>query len=79
MSVWNYRFIRQKSNDPDDGYYYVLAEVYYDDDGSPGGYVEAKIGSESIESAKDILIRMQEAFMHPYIDESEFGDKHETA
>ena len=74
--MWNYRLVKIK-----DGVSIVLAEVFFNDDGTPYGYVDAKAMGDSPEEVKESYGMMAEAFDKPVLYENDFveyiGDDNE--
>jgi len=62
--MWNYRLVQSKEDSTT-----VLAEVYYNDDGTPYGFAEAGVLGEDLEEARAVYDMMGEAFTKPIIDE----------
>ena len=71
---WNYRIVNTKTqNNGED--WYCLQEVFYDDKGVPCGYSAPCIGSEDMESMREVWKMMQEAMELPPLQEEDFiGD-----
>lgn len=68
---WNYRIVNTKSlNGGED--WYCLQEVYYDTQNRPTGYCEPCLGSENMESFKDVWDMMAEAMELPPMQEEDF-------
>lgn len=67
MSGWNYRVIKiQNENEK----YFTVAEVYYDEENSPIGWVECKKSAfiwEEYESLKGTMEFIKEAFDKPIL------------
>jgi len=69
--TWNYRIVNTKSlNGGED--WYCLQEVCYDTQGKPTGYSEPCLGSESVESFRDVWDMMGEAMVLPPMQEEDF-------
>ena len=62
--MWNYRLVQSKEDNT-----VVLAEVYYNDDGTPYGFTEAGVLGEDTNGAREVYDMMGEAFTKPIIDE----------
>ncbi len=62
--MWNYRLVQSKKDNT-----VVLAEVYYNDDGTPYGFAEADVLGEDSDEVRSIYDMMGEAFTKPIIDE----------
>ena len=62
--MWNYRLVESKEDNT-----VVLAEVYYNDDGTPYGFTEAGVLGEDTNEAREVYDMMKEAFTKPTIDE----------
>ena len=62
--MWNYRLVQSKEDSTT-----VLAEVYYNDDGTPYGFAEAGVLGEDTNEAREVYDMMKEAFTKPTIDE----------
>ena len=62
--MWNYRLVQSKEDNT-----VVLAEVYYNDDGTPYGFAEAGVLGEDTNEAREVYDMMKEAFTETIIDE----------
>lgn len=69
---WNHRIIRhiEQRTHMDDGIYYAIHEVYYDEDGKVNGWTEEpiRIMEESLDDLKVTLQRLIESLDKPVID-----------
>ena len=69
--TWNYRIVNTKSENGNEDWY-CLQEVYYNAQGKPTGYCKPCLGSENMESFKDVWYMMAEAMELPPMQEGEF-------
>jgi hypothetical protein len=71
--TWNYRIIKKPFEYPEGGYY-ILAEVFYQKDGSPMAYSdETQATGASKEEVIEVLeMMLKDAKRLPVIDEKEF-------
>ena len=68
--TWNYRIVNAKSENGGEDWY-CLKEVTYNN-GKPTGYGEPCIGSEDMESLRDVWFMMEEAMQLPPLQEEDF-------
>ena len=61
---WNYRIIKLEHEE-----FYILTEVYYDDNGNPIAWIEDEIGirSEELSELMPQLKHMKDAFVKPVL------------
>ena len=52
--------------------FYEIKEVYYDGNDKPYGYGGPCLGSESVESLREVVARLHEAFDNPVLDAKNF-------
>ena len=64
---WNYRVMRHGNNNGD---YYAIHEVYYDQNGKPRNWTDDDVGpcGESLDEVKACLELMKEALSKPILD-----------
>lgn len=55
--------------------FYEIKEVYYDENNKPNGYVDPCLGSETVESLREVVARLHEAFDKPVLDAKDFEEK----
>lgn len=55
--------------------FYEIKEVYYDENDKPYAYGGPCLGSESVESLREVVARLQEAFDKPVLDAKNFEEK----
>ena len=67
---WNYRVV--EFDDIDEGKYYEIREVYYEDNGELMGHCEATVGGSSIEEIIRVLDAMKSDAHKSIIRQSEF-------
>lgn len=65
---WNHRVVRVTSGDET---YLMLAEVHYNDDGSPMGYGECFMIGDDIGELRQLVNRLADAVTHPVLEASE--------
>lgn len=70
---WNHRIIRFKHEGIED--MLLVAEVFYNEDGTPCGYTEPFMMSETIEGLTELLNQMHLARLQPILNEWDFVDK----
>lgn len=70
---WNYRIVNTKSENGGDDWY-CLREVVYKN-GKPTGYGAPCVGSEDMESLKEVWRMMEEAMKLPPLQEKDFVTK----
>lgn len=70
---WNYRVV--EFDDIDEGKYYEIKEVYYNDDGSLMGYCDATVGGGSLAELLAVLDAMKSDIHRSIIKEEEFHKK----
>lgn len=68
---WNHRVVRVTSGDET---YLMLAEVYYNDDGTPSGYSECFIHGDDLGELRQLVNRLADAVTHPILDEKDMKD-----
>ena len=66
---WNHRVVEFDNGDSDK--WYEICEVYYDESNKPIGYCDICAGSETTETLKEVIARLQEALAHPIIKEAD--------
>jgi hypothetical protein len=71
MSHWNFRLV-DLSDENGDEPYIELREVFYDDEGVPIGHGSPAIGSESVESMREVMRWHTLALDKPVMQKSEF-------
>jgi len=69
--TWNYRIVNAKSENGGEDWY-CLREVCYDMQGKPTGYGAPCLGSESMETMRDVWDMMAEAMELPPMQEEDF-------
>ena len=69
--TWNNRCVNLKSQNGGEDWY-CLQEVHYDMQGKPTGYAAPCLGSESMESLRDVWDMMAEAMELPPLQEEDF-------
>lgn len=69
---WNHRVVRVKDGDET---FLMLAEVYYNDDGTPSGYSECFMHGDDMGELRQLVNRLADAVTHPVIDASEMKHK----
>ena len=72
---WNYRVVKFQDETSDEGEYYEIKEVFYDNLGKPVGYSDANCGADTYEGLFKCMSMMQAAHAKPVLDESEFFKK----
>ena len=55
--------------------FFIVQEVYYDENDKPTGYCEPCLGTETLESLKMVLDRLHEAIDKPVLDAKDFEEK----
>ena len=62
--MWNYRIVKLEDEE-----FYILTQVYYDDNGNPFAWIEEEIGirSEELCELMPQLEQMKEAFIKPVL------------
>jgi len=85
MGYWNYRIVKQDAglsvNNVGElvpSAIYLMAEVYYNDDGTPTGWCEACPHGEDVYELRQDYKMMKEALSKPILDESEIGGSNES-
>lgn len=68
--TWNYRIVNTKSENGGEDWY-SLQEVCYDN-GNPTGYGAPCLGSEDMESMRDVWDMMEKAMQSPPLQEEDF-------
>ena len=63
--MWNYRLIK---DGPDDFQCLTVAEVYYNEDGEPYGWIDATIIGDDLKETKEVHRMMVEAFDKPILE-----------
>lgn len=63
---WNHRIVKINDATTNETLY-MVAEVFYNDDGTPAGYTAPFVHSESIDGLTDILNQMQTARLQPVL------------
>jgi hypothetical protein len=71
MSHWNFRLV-DLSDENGDEPYIELREVFYDDEGVPIAHGKPAIGSESVESMREVMRWQALALDKPVMQKSEF-------
>ena len=71
FNTWNYRMVNAKSENGGEDWY-CLKEVVYND-GKPIGYNDPCIGSEDMDSMRDVWHLMSLAMEAPPLQESDFN------
>ena len=71
--MWDYRVVRQPSKDGNDGYWYSIQEVYYDDEtGEPMAQtIDLMIEGDTITGMRTQLELMLKSLEEPVLDESD--------
>ena len=69
--TWNNRIVNLKSQNGGEDWY-CLQEVHYDTQGKPTGYSAPCLGSENMESFKEVWDMMAEAMELPPLQEEDF-------
>ena len=69
--TWNNRIVNLKSQNGGEDWY-CLQEVHYDMQDKPTGYAAPCLGSESMESLRDVWDMMAEAMELPPLQEEDF-------
>jgi hypothetical protein len=69
--TWNYRIVNTKSQNGGEDWY-CLQEVCYGKNRKPTGYGSPCMGSESMESLKDVWYMVNEAMELPPLQEEDF-------
>lgn len=69
---WNHRVVRVKDGDE---YMLLLAEVYYNDDGTPSGYSECFMHSETKAGLVELTDRLAQAVERPIINAEDMKRK----
>jgi hypothetical protein len=67
---WNYRIVNAKSENGGEDWYCLKEVVYHD--GKPSGYSDPSIGSEDMDSMRDVWRLMSLAMEVPPLQESDF-------
>ena len=73
MTTWNHRVV--KFVDVIEGEteeFYEIKEVHYDENDKPYAYGGPCLGSESVESLREVVARLHEAFDNPVLDAKDF-------
>ena len=70
--TWNYRLVNMAHENGGEPWVQIM-EVYYDDTGKPNGYADATLGSETVDSCKEVLAMMQDAFNKPVLNQEDFN------
>ena len=71
---WNYRIVNVKTmNNGED--WYCIQEVAYDENGKPTGYGAPCLGSEDMESLKEVWRMVEAAMTLPPLQEGDFVTK----
>ena len=68
---WNYRIVNYKSGNGGEDWY-CLREVVYYEGNTPAGHGDPCLGSESMDSLKDVWHMMEEAMKLPPLQEEDF-------
>ena len=78
--MWDYRVVRQPSKDGNDGYWYSIQEVYYDDEtGEPMAQtIDLQVEGHTVSEMKNQLKRMLKSLDESPIDESDIVDTPST-
>ena len=66
--MWNYRLVK---DGPDDFQCLTVAEVYYNEDGEPYGWIDATIIGDDLKETKEVHRMMVEAFDKPILEAKE--------
>ena len=71
--AWEYRVVRQPSKDGNDGYWYSIQEVYYDDEtGEPMAQtIDLQVEGHTVTEMRNQLERMLKSLDEPPVDESD--------
>ena len=67
--MWNYRLVK---DGPDDFSCLTVAEVYYNEDGEPYGWIDATIIGDDLKETKEVHRMMVEAFDKPILEAKAF-------
>jgi len=68
---WNHRVVnRIEENDGED--WFVVCEVYYNENNQPCGYCDATVGSETMEELKTTIERITKAYEQPVLTKANF-------
>jgi hypothetical protein len=68
---WNHRIINCPSENGGDDYF-VIKEVYYDEDDKPSGYTDSFMGGDDLAGVKKLIDRFQDALAKPAMHEDDF-------
>ena len=62
--MWNYRIVKLEDEE-----FYILTEVYYDDNGNPFAWIEEEVGirGEELSELMPQLEHMKDAFTKPIL------------
>ena len=63
--MWDYRLVK---DGPDDFQCLTVAEVYYNEDGEPYGWIDATIIGDDLKETKEVHRMMAEAFDKPVLE-----------
>lgn len=69
---WNHRVVRVKDGDET---FLMLAEVYYNDDGTPSGYSECFMHGDDMGELRQLVNRLADAVTHPILDAKDMVHK----
>lgn len=75
VCTWNYRIVNAKSENGGEDWYCLKEVVYHD--GKPTGYSDPSIGSEDMDSMRDVWRLMSLAMEVPPLQESDFEGEDE--
>lgn len=72
---WNYRVVQFDTADGEK--WYEVKEVFYDKDGTPVGYCDATVGSETFAGIIEVLDMMLKDSHKAVLKDSDFGGYNE--
>ena len=76
--TWQYRIVNAKSENGGEDWYCIKEVVYYRDDlGKPSGFLDPCLGSEDMESFKEVWAMINRAWEEPPLQEEDFVTKGE--
>jgi hypothetical protein len=71
--TWNYRIVNAKSENGGEDWYCIKEVVYYKKDGGkPTGFLDPCLGSEDMESFKEVWAMIGSAWDKPPLQEEDF-------
>lgn len=68
---WNHRIVNCPSENGGDDYF-VIKEVYYNEDGKPNGYTDSFMGGDDLDGVQELINRFQGALEKPTMHENDF-------